>query len=151
VALLLNHVILEPGEAIYLGAGNLHAYIAGIGVEVMANSDNVLRGGLTTKHADVHELLSVISCEPGRPPVQRPDASGRYRTPAEEFELSVITTATVSGPAIALCTAGTLNVAGELLQAGESAFIRADEQVGLAADGQSHVATVGTLIGSTPG
>ncbi len=59
LALLLNHVRLEPGEAIYLGAGNVHAYLRGTGVEIMANSDNVLRCGLTPKHVDVDELLRV--------------------------------------------------------------------------------------------
>ena len=57
--LLLNHVRLEPGEAIYLGAGNVHAYLRGTGVEIMANSDNVLRCGLTPKHIDVPELLRI--------------------------------------------------------------------------------------------
>ncbi len=57
LSLLLNHVELRPGEAIYLGAGNVHAYLRGLGVEIMANSDNVLRCGLTPKHVDVPELL----------------------------------------------------------------------------------------------
>ncbi|MBC7308257.1 MAG: mannose-6-phosphate isomerase, class I, partial [Dietzia sp.] len=56
-ALLLNRVVLQPGEAVYLGPGQLHAYLRGVGVEVMANSDNVLRGGLTPKHVDVPELM----------------------------------------------------------------------------------------------
>ena len=56
VALLMNHVLLAPGEALYLDAGNIHAYLGGLGVEIMANSDNVLRGGLTPTHIDVAEL-----------------------------------------------------------------------------------------------
>lgn len=52
ISILMNYVVLDPGEAIYLPAGNLHAYISGLGVEVMAASDNVIRGGLTTKHVD---------------------------------------------------------------------------------------------------
>ena len=59
-ALLLNRLVLEPGEAIFLPAGNLHAYLHGTGVEMLANSDNVLRGGLTPKHVDVPELLRVL-------------------------------------------------------------------------------------------
>ena len=59
-ALLLNRVTLAPGEALFLPAGNLHAYLSGAGVELMANSDNVLRGGLTPKHVDVPELLRVL-------------------------------------------------------------------------------------------
>ncbi len=59
-ALLLNRVTLEPGQGLYLDAGNLHAYLHGMAVEIMANSDNVLRGGLTPKHVDVPELLRVL-------------------------------------------------------------------------------------------
>ena len=68
-ALLLNRVTLAPGEAIYLPAGNLHAYLSGAGVEMMANSDNVLRGGLTPKHVDVPELLRVLDFDAEPPPV----------------------------------------------------------------------------------
>ena len=89
-ALLLNRVTLAPGEALYLPAGNLHTYLYGVGVEVMANSDNVLRGGLTPKHVDVPELLRVLDFTPSR----RPSSPGwpraawvRYDTPAEEFLL----------------------------------------------------------------
>ncbi|MGH3714344.1 MAG: hypothetical protein ACRDT4_12915, partial [Micromonosporaceae bacterium] len=60
VSLLLNLVVLRPGEAIFMPAGNPHAYLRGMGVEVMASSDNVLRGGLTPKHVDVPELLQVL-------------------------------------------------------------------------------------------
>ena len=68
LALLLNYVRLEPGEAIFLGAGNVHAYLRGTGVEIMANSDNVLRCGLTGKHVDVAELLAVTDfAEPDDP------------------------------------------------------------------------------------
>lgn len=63
VTLLLNRLLLAPGESIYLPAGNLHAYLHGVGVEIMANSDNVLRGGLTSKHLDVDELLRVTDFE----------------------------------------------------------------------------------------
>src|SRR6202012_4358237 len=59
LTLLLNYVRLAPGEAIYLPAGNVHAYLRGTGVEIMANSDNVLRCGLTPKHVDVPELLHI--------------------------------------------------------------------------------------------
>ena len=74
-AMLLNRMHLDPGEAIYLPAGNLHAYLRGVGVEVMANSDNVLRGGLTPKHVDVPELLRVLDFTPAteeslHPPVR---------------------------------------------------------------------------------
>src|SRR5690606_39021371 len=70
VALLMNFVVLRPGEAVFLRAGLLHAYVSGLGVEIMAASDNVLRGGLTPKHIDVDELLSVVDTRPGEVPVQ---------------------------------------------------------------------------------
>ena len=72
VALLLNQVRLAPGQAMYAPAGYLHAYLRGVGVELMAASDNVLRGGLTPKHVDVAELLRVLHFEAGPPPVADP-------------------------------------------------------------------------------
>ena len=73
--LLLNHVSLAPGEAIFLGPGNLHAYLAGAGVELMGASDNVVRGGLTVKAVDVDDLLAVVDpsplADPVRPPAER--------------------------------------------------------------------------------
>jgi mannose-6-phosphate isomerase len=65
VATLLQCVRLLPGQALFLGAGNMHAYLSGVGVEIMANSDNVLRGGLTPKHVDIEELLNVTNAESG--------------------------------------------------------------------------------------
>jgi mannose-6-phosphate isomerase len=87
-ALLLNRVHLEPGEAMYLPPRTLHSYLHGVGVEVMANSDNVLRGGLTKKHIDVDELIHVVEFVP-QPfaPVAQEEEDGfvRYVTPAPEF------------------------------------------------------------------
>lgn len=82
----LNLVHLAPGQALFLEAGELHAYLEGVGVEVMANSDNVLRGGLTPKHVDIPELLRALTFRTGAPEALSPDAGGVYRTPAEEFE-----------------------------------------------------------------
>jgi mannose-6-phosphate isomerase len=90
-ALLLNRLVLAPGEAIFLPAGNLHTYLRGTGVEVLANSDNVLRGGLTPKHVDVPELLRVLDFRYGDMAVTTGEPSGAryvYRTSAPEFELS---------------------------------------------------------------
>ncbi|MGB8859738.1 MAG: mannose-6-phosphate isomerase, class I [Ilumatobacteraceae bacterium] len=91
VALLLNRVQLQPGQAVYLGPGNLHAYLHGVGVEIMGASDNVVRGGLTPKHIDVEELLSVLRFEALPDPVVRPveELPGRWRypTPGTPFEL----------------------------------------------------------------
>ncbi|MDO5030198.1 MAG: mannose-6-phosphate isomerase, class I [Corynebacterium sp.] len=90
-SMLLNRLRLQPGEAIFLGAGQLHAYLNGMGVEIMANSDNVLRGGLTSKHVDVVELLRVLSFRPLPSPVlqaQRGDDGWNYyAAPVREFRL----------------------------------------------------------------
>ncbi|GAA3177504.1 hypothetical protein GCM10020255_069520 [Rhodococcus baikonurensis] len=95
-ALLLNRVTLEPGQGLFLAAGNLHAYLHGLAVEIMANSDNVLRGGLTPKHVDVPELLRVLDFVGADIEVLDPapssgrSGSGRYEyvTPAPEFRLT---------------------------------------------------------------
>jgi mannose-6-phosphate isomerase len=93
LALLLNLVELSPGDGIYLPAGNLHAYLRGVGIEIMANSDNVLRGGLTPKHVDPPELLRVLTFADEPIPVLRPVGTSTeraYDTPAPEFRLSRI-------------------------------------------------------------
>ncbi|MFC3298600.1 mannose-6-phosphate isomerase, class I [Arthrobacter agilis] len=94
VALLLNRVSLHPGEALYLPAGNIHAYLSGLGIEVMASSDNVLRGGLTPKHVDTTELLSTVVFEPIAPPPLVAEYTlldqELYRPPFEEFQLQRI-------------------------------------------------------------
>lgn len=117
-SMLLNRITLQPGQGLYLDAGNLHAYLRGVGVEIMANSDNVLRGGLTPKHVDVPELLKVLDFEPIDLPLVLPEPAGdgsvRYPTPAPEFALrrfdltegSALVPLTDAGPGIVLCTAG---------------------------------------------
>jgi mannose-6-phosphate isomerase len=132
-AALLNVIRLKPGQAIYLPAGNLHAYLGGVGVEIMASSDNVLRGGLTPKHVDVPELLKVLDFHPIEVKPLEPTPQGAeqvYDTPAPEFRLSRITgelTARRWGPDILLCTEGTatVNAAGKELKltSGQSAFV----------------------------
>ena len=72
ISLMCNHLKLAPGEAVFLPAGNLHAYLSGAGVEVMASSDNVLRGGLTGKHVDLAALIEVLDFTDGRVPVLHP-------------------------------------------------------------------------------
>jgi mannose-6-phosphate isomerase len=91
--LLLNVVQLKPGEAMFLRAGVLHAYLQGLGIEVMANSDNVLRGGLTEKHIDIPELLKVLTFDVYVPEVftgLKQKGERKYLTPAKEFYLSKI-------------------------------------------------------------
>lgn len=90
-ALLMNRISLRPGEAVFLPAGQLHAHLRGTGVEVLANSDNVIRGGLTTKHVDVGELIKVVDFEPREPRVLRPvplvPGLGTYDFSCPEFEV----------------------------------------------------------------
>jgi mannose-6-phosphate isomerase len=127
--LLLNRVTLAPGEGLYLPAGNLHAYLWGTAVEVMANSDNVLRGGLTPKHVDVPELLRVLDFNPVAPDDIAPsihtlNSELIYQTPAAEFRLSKVELDgtglrrpssilfDVPGPQILLCTTGSIELRG---------------------------------------
>ena len=137
-ALLLNNVHLEPGEAIFLPAGNLHAYLSGAGVEIMASSDNVLRGGLTNKHVDVTELLRVLDFSAHDPKPSRGVECAPheivYEAPAPDFRLSRISVSgrtwsgVTTGPEILLCTSGTATLRGgtELkLGSGQSAFVPA--------------------------
>jgi mannose-6-phosphate isomerase len=121
-ALLLNLLRLEPGEAIYLPAGNLHAYLGGTGVEIMASSDNVLRGGLTPKHVNVPELLRVLDFEPLAVSPLKPALRGAehvFETPAREFRLSYFdldagpVELDVTGPEIWLVTTGQATLASD--------------------------------------
>jgi len=137
VALLLNHVVLEPGQALFLGAGNVHAYLKGVGVEVMANSDNVIRGGLTGKHIDVAEMADVVDRRSGPVPIQVP--SGPIHTfdvPVPDFVLTRIDTSLGPvesieiepfGPEIVLVTSGSVAVDGcgstLELATGQAAFL----------------------------
>ncbi|MGW4896772.1 mannose-6-phosphate isomerase, class I [Kitasatospora sp. NPDC004240] len=140
--LLLNHFRLRAGEAIYLGAGVPHAYLHGSCVELMANSDNVLRAGLTPKHIDVPELLKVVVFTGGAPvvlhPLTVPGTPGEelYPVPIDEFRLSRFELAgeprQVDGgtPQILLCTAGAVRLTaadgtGLDLARGGSAFLPA--------------------------
>lgn len=153
-AMLLNHVQLQPGEALFLGAGVPHAYLNGLGVEIMANSDNVLRCGLTPKHVDVPELLRIVRFESADPAVLRPEASASgeelYETPIDEFRLSTYGLApgaeprdlTAGTPQILLCTAGTPRANEIDLTPGDSVFVPAGEKTELTGTGRVFRATV---------
>jgi len=136
-ALLLNVVNLEPGEAAYLGAGQLHAYLSGLGVEVMANSDNVLRGGLTPKHVDVPELVRVLDFTPLASPraVTEETIDGtRFTLPVKAFDVTVSTLregqvlkVASDGPSIVLCTQGRVRSGEFELGPGDAVWIPASE------------------------
>lgn len=153
-AMLLNYVRLQPGEALFLGAGIPHAYLNGLGVEAMATSDNVLRCGLTPKHVDVPELLRVVRFEAGDPGVLRPEASPDgeevYETPIDEFRLSryvlpeggTTHDLTLRTPQILLCTAGSVRAGEHELAPGQSVFVPADEKTEVSGAGTVFRATV---------
>jgi mannose-6-phosphate isomerase len=147
-ALLLNRISLAPGEAIFLPAGNLHAYLRGVGVEVMANSDNVLRGGLTPKHVDVPELLRVLDFTPTteehlRAQTRREGPELIYEAPTDEFAVALLTLdgdylghevdapSRHEGPQILLCTQGATTVHGKskslTLERGLAAWVAAED------------------------
>jgi mannose-6-phosphate isomerase len=168
-AMLLNYVVLQPGEALYLGAGVPHAYLDGLGVEILANSDNVLRCGLTPKHIDVPELLRVVRFEAGDLGVLRPEATSDgeelYPAPIDEFRLSRYLlapgadprTLPAGTPQILLCTSGEIHLrtAGSAdnssspssddrltLAQGESAYVPAGESTELTGEGTLFRATM---------
>ncbi len=140
--LFLHIVDLAPGEAMFLPPGELHAYVSGLGLELMASSDNVLRGGLTSKHVDVPELIAALAWRAGPVEILRaelaPDGRMRCETEAAEFELSCLDThesgdariAPDHGVEILLCTDGAcdLVVAGQEtlhVARGDSLFVPA--------------------------
>jgi mannose-6-phosphate isomerase len=146
ISLLLHTIALRPGEVLYLPAGNIHAYLGGLGIELMAASDNVLRGGLTPKHVDVPELLEVLDFRPRPAPYLRPvspEPGVRVFTPdVLDFVLTVVEpdaalrgvelTIPASGPAIAFAASGALRLSGAreeiTLFRGSAAYL-ADEPV----------------------
>ncbi|MGW7294299.1 mannose-6-phosphate isomerase, class I [Streptomyces xiamenensis] len=170
-AMLLHHVTLRPGEALYLGAGVPHAYLSGLGVEIMANSDNVLRCGLTPKHVDIPELLRVVRFEPTDAGVLRPEPGPGgeevYPAPIDEFRLSRYVldadagsdtgtdtgsgarTIPAGGPQILLCAHGTVTLRSDApesaeltLRPGRSAYVPASETVTITGPGTLFRATV---------
>jgi mannose-6-phosphate isomerase len=148
ISLMCNHLKLAPGEAVYLPAGNLHAYLSGAGIEVMASSDNVLRGGLTGKHVDLAALIEVLDFTDGRVPTLTPvpgPGGMRYPVPIEDFDLTraevrddAPATLTTAGPQVVICTEGRAVLSsfeGELvLDKGRSAFVPAGAPVSARGD-----------------
>ena len=143
LSLLMNHVFLEPGQALFLDAGNVHAYLSGLGVEVMAASDNVLRGGLTPKHIDIDELERVVDFRAGKiaPVTPREVVQGltEYPCNTDAFLLykvepsgdRVLADLSMPGESIILCTAGEIALSNSLeerviLRRGEAAYMSSE-------------------------
>jgi mannose-6-phosphate isomerase len=156
-ALLLRYAELAPGQVIFLPAGGPHAYLRGTGIELLANSDNVVRAGLTGKHIDIPELLKLTDTCVQVPMLKPRDLGGgvvAYDAPAPEFRLyrATLGTAQVTlpgdGPRLVLSVDGTLTLAGGgatlKLGRGESAFLSAaDGTVTAAGPAQAFIAAVG--------
>ena len=155
--LLMRHAVLQPGQAVFMPAGGLHAYLRGTGIELLANSDNVVRSGLTSKHIDVPELLRLLDPSVEVPVLSpRPLADGiaTFDTPALEFRLYLIDLPAPlalpgTGPRILLCLDGACTLRSEIgqeldLTRGESCFIPF-------ADGPVHATGQARLIQATPG
>lgn len=168
VGLLLNHVVLQPGQGIFLPAGNVHSYLSGLAIETMANSDNVVRCGLTKKNVAIQELLAIADFSPIDVPVQTPSARfHHYDTPGSEFSLrryalgdSVDPEAgsvpcEVAGPEIVVVTEGKASIGGRdttlVLEQGEVGFVSADEgSYQLSGDGLVWRVTVNEPVQSDP-
>lgn len=166
VALLLKHVRLSPGEGLFVPAGAMHAYLGGLAVEVMANSDNVLRGGLTPKHVDVSELLSVVRFStdlPQRVTLGVSDGLEQFfEVDVPHFRVSRICVephshwcaSTRVGPEMLLCVEGRLNVMSPATESltlgpGECAWVCAAEDAYCAAGkGTAYRVQVGAPTGS---
>ncbi|MEY9856653.1 mannose-6-phosphate isomerase [Catenulispora sp. GAS73] len=158
--LLMNRVVLKPGEAIFLEAGGLHAYLHGTGIELLANSDNVLRAGLTPKHIDVAELLRVMDASvpvPVRHGTAIATGVEEFDTPAPEFRLyrATLDTGTTlraeipgTGPRIVLALSGEVELRGTrgalTLTQGESCFVPARE-------GRVEASGIAELVVAAPG
>ena len=155
VALLLNHVVLQPGEALFLGAGNMHSYLDGVAIEVMAPSDNVVRGGLTSKHIDTGELMDLLDPRPITPQVQRPSSPCHdYQVPDGVFGLTRLSLrdgegpVDIVGPGIVILTDADLRLStatGDLRAERGSAVLLddADGPVSVTGSGTAHVAHAG--------
>jgi mannose-6-phosphate isomerase len=157
-ALLLRHAVLAPGEAVYMPAGGLHAYLRGTGIELLANSDNVVRAGLTEKHIDVPELLKLLDPAVAVPVIEatpREDGVAQYVTPAPEFQLyrvelgAEVTALPGGGPRIVLCVDGCTSLKdamGEVTEVGRGvACFISDADGSVSASGPAHLflATIG--------
>jgi len=157
VSVLMNQVTLQPGQALFLPAGNIHSYLSGLGVEVMAASDNVLRGGLTKKPIDLEELMQVLIFEPLPDPLLQTKMLSQgledYPVPVEDFSFYRVTPSSdrmlvdlaLKGTAILVCVAGEITLSNSLdeliqLAPGEAAFMRAANFFSITGSGTGYLA-----------
>jgi mannose-6-phosphate isomerase len=169
ISVLMHTAVLHPGQVLYLPAGNIHAYLEGLGIELMASSDNVLRGGLTPKHVDVPELLKVLDFRPLPLPLlepERPQAGvAVFRPDVPDFVLTVVsrdgavdgdrlagTVVPLTGPAIAICTRGSVTLgdaaaSGYEFGRGESVYVTDESSLTVSGDGLVFIASTGVAAG----
>ena len=155
--LLMQHLVLAPGEALFMPAGNIHAYLSGLGVEVMASSDNVLRGGLTQKPIDVAELLRILDFNPLQDPrvVPAKVANGLTHYPAEVSDFSVygvdvggsnmLIDLELRGSMIVVCISGELEISTSTdeylkLSRGQAAFVSEARLFSITGSGAGYLA-----------
>ncbi|WP_213814327.1 mannose-6-phosphate isomerase, class I [Glaciihabitans sp. dw_435] len=157
ISLLLNRVVLAPGEVLYLPAGNIHAYLAGLGIELMAASDNVLRGGLTPKYIDIPELLHVLDFTPVAVPYLVPERPAQgveiFRPDVPDFVLTVVDIGheeiviDVTGECILLSLSSGATVAGSdstaTMAMGTSMYVRDESRLTFSGSGTVFMATAG--------
>jgi mannose-6-phosphate isomerase len=158
ISMLMNQVHLAPGEAVQVAAGQVHAYVRGLGVEVMASSDNVLRGGLTPKHINVNELLRVVDFRGEAAKVDQAKmlANGLFEYPShvEDYLLyrlevspsNLLVDLKLPQAAVVLCTSGELAVSNslgerEVIKRGQAAYLANANFVSFAGSGQGFLAT----------
>ncbi|MCU1524516.1 MAG: mannose-6-phosphate isomerase [Microbacteriaceae bacterium] len=166
ISLLINGVTLASGEALYLPAGNIHAYLEGLGIELMTASDNVLRGGLTTKHIDVPELVGVLDFTPVPVPYLRAskpaDGVEVFQPDDADFALVRISASEIGdseldasyplgAPGIVICTAGSIAIAGAessvTLERGESVYVTPSEgSLAFSGSGTAFLATIARAL-----
>jgi len=162
LSLLMNHTVLKPGQALFLPAGNVHAYLYGLGVEIMAASDNVIRGGLTPKHIDIDELCAILDFTPRPIPyvetLHLSDNVVSYPVPVSDFTLARVTVTAdrpqalhLSGDNLVLCTHGEVKVADHEQSAnvmtGQAAYVGQEaDLVHLSGDGVVFIASDGTGV-----
>lgn len=153
-SLLCNAVSLAPGEAMFVPPGTVHAYLSGLAVEVLAASDNELRGALTLKPVDPRGLLGALDDTAGAPLRIAPERFHRvtrvFRAPVEEFELAVTGVdddvshpLPARGPRVLVCLDGHVDVEGD---AGGLTLGRGSGAFAAAADGRLRVSGRGTLV-----
>ena len=161
VASLLNCVRLQPGEALFLDAGNMHAYLHGLGVEIMANSDNVVRGGLTTKHIAIDVLTELVDVSPSRIPLVTAKHTllpggatvETWPVPVRDFSLARVTVGPETPgeltlgrfPAILLCSEGSISISTDSgvisIEKGRSVYVAPSQDLSFAGRGEFFVAS----------